>query len=379
VKTVLDKNCIVCHDGKGTAGAPMGLTKYEDLLAAAPVSSGKQVFQAVGTRIHDTTKSMPPAGVMSADQLKVLDDWIAGGAKAGTEAACAPTAPHPNTDAAWPPAEGCDAIYKITAHGEGGLDTPLAVDPKQEIHPQMDFDAPWGDEKVQAIQFRVITDNKKVLHHWILYAGSAFLTGWAPGDEERPPFPADVGMDLPTGAGALRLDMHYNSLTATQTEMDKSGVEICVVKGARLRKNSAAITMSFAVIGFPLVPANVSNYQATSKCKIVADQPIHLMSASPHSHTYAVGHKFTVTKKDGTEIVMLDKPFQFGEQKSYPLEKEQILESGDTVTTTCIYTNKGNTDISFGENTGDEMCFNFASYYPKDGFSCDLIGSLFDL
>jgi hypothetical protein len=253
------------------------------------------------------------------------------------------------------------------------------VQPGQEFHPQLDFDAPWGDEKVQAIQYRVLTDNKKVLHHWILYAGSAFLTGWAPGDDERLPLPPDVGMDLPNGAASLRLDIHYNSLSATAPEMDASGVEICVVKGARLRKNNAAITMSFAVLGFPLVPANANNYEATAKCKIVADQPIHLMSASPHSHTYAVGHKFSVKRKDGSEVVMLDKPFQFGEQKSYPFDKELILEGGDTVTTTCVYTNKTNTAINFGENTGDEMCFNFASYYPKDGFSCDLLGSLFDL
>jgi hypothetical protein len=102
------------------------------------------------------------------------------------------------------------------------------------------------------------------------------------------------------------------------------------------------------------------------------------MSAGPHSHTYAVGHRFTVTKKSGEEIVMLDRPFQFGEQKSYSLKPEVILETGDTVTTTCIYTNTTNKSISFGENTGDEMCFNFASYYPKDALSCGggLIGGL---
>lgn len=380
VKTVIDKNCIVCHDGKGTAGTPMGLTKYEDLLGAAPLSTGKKVYEAVGTRIHDNAKPMPPAGVLPADQLKVLDSWIASKAPAApaNAAACAPVMPSGPAAAPWPPAEGCDAIYKLTSHGDGGPNTPFMVTPGQEVHPQINIDPPWGDEKVQAIQFRVLTDNKKVLHHWILYAGSAFLTGWAPGDEERGPMPPDVGMDLPNGPGSLRLDMHYNSLSATQMEADNSGVEVCVVKGSRLRKNHAAITMSFAVIGFPLVPANANNYNATAKCKIVANEPIHLMSASPHSHTYAVAHKFSVKKANGSEIVMLDKPFQFGEQKSYPFDKEVIIENGDTVTTTCVYTNKTNQDISFGENTGDEMCFNFASYYPKDGFSCDLIGSILD-
>jgi hypothetical protein len=43
-------------------------------------------------------------------------------------------------------------------------------------------DAPWGDETVQAIAFRPITDNLKVLHHWILYFNSSRgLTGGGTG------------------------------------------------------------------------------------------------------------------------------------------------------------------------------------------------------
>jgi hypothetical protein len=383
VKPIFDGHCTECHDGEGSAGAPMALTTYAALQAAAPVSTGKKVFQAVGVRIHDSEKPMPPTADLSAEQLETLDAWIAGGAKAGVDPTCSASAQGAaatELEGVWPPPEGCDAIYKITAHGSSA-DAPYMVQPGAEFHPQITVDAPWGDELVQAIAFHPITDNKQVLHHWILYANqgvAAFLTGWAPGDDARSPMPSDVGMDMPTGPAAMRLDMHYNTLTATGPELDQSGVEICVVKGANLRKNHAAITMSLTSLGFPLAPANSTGHESTGVCNVTASEPVHLMTAGPHSHTYAVGHRFTVKKKSGEEIVMLDHAFQFGEQKSYRLEPEVILETGDTVYTTCVYTNTTNRNINFGQNTGDEMCFNFASYYPKGALNCGggLLGGL---
>ena len=386
-KAIFDKSCLACHDGKGSSGTPMGLTKYEDYVAPAPVSSGKKVYEAIGARLHDSARPMPPKGNLSSADLALLDAWIAAGAPPGD-----PTKPCVNNgvrepyDTPWPPPGGCDAMYKLTAHGTGGVGTPFVVQPRGETHPQVQWDAPWGNEKVQAIAFRPITDNKLVLHHWILYSnqgntavggGGAFLTGWAPGDDERPPMPADVGLEMPTGAGSLRLDMHYNSLTATEAENDQSGVEVCVVKGANLRKNPAAVTMSLAVFGFPLAPANKTNHEATAVCNVTAKQPVHIMTAAPHAHRLAVSTRFTVKKKDGREIVMLDHPFIYGEQGSYGLEEEAIVETGDKITTTCVYTNMTNQNVNFGPNTADEMCFNFAMYYPSGAFSCS--GGLFGL
>jgi hypothetical protein len=71
---------------------------------------------------------------------------------------------------------------------------------------------------------------------------------------------------------------------------------------------------------------------------------------------------------------MHDMPFQFGEQGSYALDPEVIVNTGDVITTTCTFTNKTNKNISFGESTESEMCFNFAVYYPKGAFSCGGFG-----
>jgi len=375
-KPVLEKYCTTCHDGEGTAATPMGLTKPADFTVAAKVSKGKTVAEAVSARTHDTVKPMPPKGVLTGADLAALDSWIAAGTPAGDDASCTGTGGPavPGADGkldGWNPEE-CDEIYELRSHGTGTA--PYSIAPGQEIHPQVALDAPWGTEKVQAIAFKPYTDNRKVLHHWILYgAGRAFLAGWAPGDDARPPFPKDVGMEMPSGRGAFTLDMHYNSLQEKATAMDASGVDVCVLKGAHLRPKIAAVTGSFSTIGpgGVLAPAGAKNAPVTGVCNVTAREPIHLLTAAPHAHTYARHMKFTVTKKDKTEIVMHDADFAFGEQGTYPLAGgELILETGDVVRTSCYYTNETSRSVSFGESTTSEMCFNFALYYPKGALSC---------
>lgn len=374
-KPVLEKYCNACHDGEGSSGTPMGLTKASDFTAAAPVSKGKTVAEAVAARTHDTAKPMPPKGVLKGADIAALDAWIAAGTPPGDDATCGgegtPTTDENGRVDGWDPT-ACDKIYEIRSHGTGT--GPYSVPPGQEVHPQISIDAPWGTEKVQAIGFKPYTDNKKVLHHWILNgAGRTFLAGWAPGDEARPPFPKDVGMEMPTGARAFTLDMHYNSLQEKAANMDTSGVDICVVKGANLRPKVAAVTMGFATIGNGgvLAAAGAKNAPVTGTCNVTAREPVHLLTAAPHAHTLATHMKFTVTKKDKTEIVMHDEDFAFGEQGTYPLEGgEVILETGDVVKTTCYFTNPSARNVTFGESTTNEMCFNFALYYPKGSLSC---------
>jgi hypothetical protein len=49
-------------------------------------------------------------------------------------------------------------------------------------------------------------------------------------------------------------------------------------------------------------------------------------------------------------------------QELFTLDKPLVLGAGDNVITTCTYNNDTNNAVTFGENTGDEMCFNFALY-----------------
>jgi hypothetical protein len=102
------------------------------------------------------------------------------------------------------------------------------------------------------------------------------------------------------------------------------------------------------------------------------------MTAGPHAHKLATHMRFTVNKggANGPLTVMHDEPFLFGEQGTYPLPGgEVILNTGDVVTTTCTFTNNSSRNVTFGESTENEMCFNFAAYWPKGALACR--GSLF--
>jgi hypothetical protein len=95
---------------------------------------------------------------------------------------------------------------------------------------------------------------------------------------------------------------------------------------------------------------------------------------SPHAHRTAKHMKFVVEKANGETIVMHDMPFNFEEQTTYALKPPVVIESGDRIITTCTYNNDTDRTITFGENTGNEMCFNFALYEPMGGLSCGLGG-----
>ncbi|MEY4509033.1 MAG: hypothetical protein RLZZ450_1155 [Pseudomonadota bacterium] len=65
-----------------------------------------------------------------------------------------------------------------------------------------------------------------------------------------------------------------------------------------------------------------------------------------------------------------DGPFAFDGQVATQLPEPFELKNGDVVTTTCHYKNDTNKVVGFGENTGNEMCFNFVVYYPMGSLSC---------
>ncbi|MET0285742.1 MAG: hypothetical protein ABW352_14780 [Polyangiales bacterium] len=364
-REVLQSACTDCHGTVPSAGAPMSLETYDDLSAAAKSDRSKKVYQVVKDRIHDTKNPMPPQREMTSSEMAAIDDWVAAGAKNDTT--CTDKVGQDDTPAApWPP-PGCDQIYEVRA-GENGQQAVIKAG--TETHPQFYIDAPWGEEKVQAIAFRPITDNKKVLHHWIIYENSgrtgAFITGWAPGqdDTKLKELPSNIGIYLPTGPKSLRLDMHYFNTAGTQDELDRSGVEICVTKTPR--PVTATTFQNFSALPFVAPGADVD---ISGSCQVELTEPVFLMSESPHAHQYATWTKLIVQRGDQT-FTLHDKAFRFEEQTSTPIDPFFELKNGDVVTTTCHFKNDTNRFITFSESTNGEMCFNFAVYYPMGALNC---------
>jgi hypothetical protein len=348
----------------------MPLDTYGALMAGSKTDASVRVADLLVGRMTSQSAPMPPRGLLAESDVDLVARWLAAGAE--DDASCgdqATTAPSP---APWP--DHCDETVRIVAHAPDSADAPYVVPAGQEIHPKVPVDAPWGDAEVQAIAFRPILSNAKVLHHWILYASDrTFLTGWAPGGDGGARLPDDVGMYMPHGAGSMYLDMHYFNKLGASDEPDASGVEVCLLHKDNFRPNTATVFRGFNSIGGPdlvLAPAMTANHDETGTCQVQASTKVRLITSAPHAHRYATHMRFDVQRATGESVVLHDKAFRFEEQGSYPVSGVVELTSGDVVHTTCTYTNDTASNVRFGESTEDEMCFNFAVYYPMGALSC---------
>jgi hypothetical protein len=362
VLTIVQTKCGACHGKALTYGAPMSLTTFAELVAPAPVAKDKLVYQQIGVRTHDALKPMPPKNYppLTSDELSKLDAWIAAGAPAA-QGACAPVVSAPTQDAGmagsdWP--TDCEQTYKFLANDNG---QPHSVPANHEGYVDFMFPVPWK-ESVQAVAFRPIIDNDKVLHHWILYQGAnAFLNGWAPGKPERI-LPTNIGVFMPA-SGTLKMTFHYYNKSAISTiERDSSGVEVCVTR--KFRANTA-FTYPFTASASAPAGRTVSN---ENSCTVQATEDIHLVTSGPHMHRLGIAAKFEILRANGLRETITNQPFDFEQQTDELIDV--VVRNGDKVSVTCTYKNDTKANVSFGQNTDQEMCFNFALYYPMCAMKC---------
>lgn len=369
---VMARNCQSCHGAEPQFGAPMPLVSYADLEAQSVLSDSETVAQRVQERIHSDRNPMPPGG-MPAEDLALLDSWLQEGAPPAADLDCGalsgggefdlePPAP---PEFAWP--DDCEEIYSLTTDVSNNRPGAYTVAPGAESHPQFIFDAPWGNDPVQIVASRPIVDNAKVLHHWILFENGGFagkfLLGWAPGKDGNRGLPDNVGMYMPGGRSSLRLDMHYYNLGSRQPEQDKSGVEVCITRTPR--PETATVV---GLIGSATAPPGRVDNVSRCTVNVTGTDSVKLLSVSPHMHQLGVHAKLELTRR-GEKTALHDAPFSFEDQQVFPLESVEV-RTGDVLTTTCSYENDSGRTVRFGNNSDDEMCFNFVTYYPMGSFRC---------
>jgi hypothetical protein len=363
---VMKADCQACHAATPIAGAPMPLMTYEDFMKPAPSAPTRKVHELVKERTHDTKRPMPPTGVLAQDKLSVLDAWLQSGALQPT-AACpvgeTEAAPGGETSAVWPPAD-CEDVYEIRAHDLMDPTKPYTVAGSSEEHPRISYDAPWGDDDVQLLATRPITENPELIHHWILWDSleGKNLTFWAPGaggDE----LPSDVGLYMPKGPASLGLDMHYFNMNSPEPKQDASGLEMCITR--TFRPKTAAI---YGLRGNASVPPLQRVANATP-CTATTMGEVHFLGITPHMHRLGVHARLDLQRGTEPMNVIYDGAYHFEAQTLKALDNVAV-KNGDVLTTTCTYENDTDRSIVWGDSTQDEMCFNWMRYYPKGAFNC---------
>ena len=412
VRSVLHEHCTSCHGAEPLFGAPVSLVTASDLRSRSSTRPDAYVYELVKERMRDSRRPMPPATIATrptAADVAAIETWIAEGASAD-DAACTgdagPRGPRgggegdagssrggaldgstgadrgdgaPSPD--WAP--DCEQRYKFVAHGQSVPNDPTKFDVSASLQKQFYqcffFKVPWGSDSVQALEFRPIIDDARVIHHWILFGGDAglvqdgqvgglcsngaFLAGWAPGENQTDAMPPDVGLQMPRGPNAyLGLEIHYSNPAAYPNVLDGSGVELCVTR--TFRRHTASVHW-LGSTNITLPPRQSKT--VTSTCDPIGTQPVQLLAISPHMHQLGTHARLVLNRANGTQQVLRDLPFDFAHQKSYPINV--VVNDGETLTTTCTYNNTTNVPVFFGPNTENEMCYVLATAYPAGGLS----------
>ena len=328
-------------------------------------------------RMQATTGRMPPPPneAASPDEIARFASWVSAGmpSKAASDS--------------------CQGTGGGGAGGAGGAGpgcTPdLGVVPTTSFTmPQNETDAyicygidlPAAAAKRHVTAFTPRLDNTTIVHHMLLLQSDTsygpgptacnalafdwkLLYAWAPGTGPHvlPPeagFPLDANSDV-----HFIVQVHYNNLQGLSGESDHSGIDLCTTTD--LRPHDADIA-AFGSVSFGPIPAQSS---AALDCTLavpggLGGLPITIFRAWPHMHQLGAQLSDTILHPGGPDTTLVDvAAWDFQNQIGYPASA--TVQAGDTIHTRCTWNNDTPYDVSFGENTSDEMCFDFVSYYPR--------------
>ena len=263
------------------------------------------------------------------------------------------------------------------------------------------FEYPDVDDQ-QVINYKVLLDQDRVVHHMILYSsddadpaagffdcstmppGSEPMWAWAPGSDEFV-LPPNVGFDTPK-YGILQV--HYNNPNGLSGLVDRSGVLMNITSTAR--EYSAGFFITGISTGQIEVPPEKNAYGLAGVRQQIPSSLNGKIVFSSVLHMHLIGKRiWTRLWRDGEVLIDPDTGTDaLGHKDAYDYNFQSFdtrsvtFQSGDELQTTCIYENTVQRGIDFGnpraaaglsvsggESTQEEMCLSFVAYYPATSAS----------
>lgn len=370
VAQVLKSRCQGCHGPSPKYGASDSLVTYDDLQATI---SGKKFYELVQARIHDDRRPMPPPPNerLTAAESKILDDWIAAGAKRSDETCGSATGGDDGKGSLDVKPLDCKADLVVRSASKFVM--PKASD----LYVCVGVDVPVeGRRHITAMAPHI--DNGKILHHVLLMQSSEpvsktpyvcggfgsqswkLVAGWAPGADNFV-LPPEAGFPYDAKTNWV-LQLHYNNAKGLEGEADNSGFDVCTTD--QLRANDAGV-MAFGSMNFKIPPRSKTTVTCNFVLPPLVTSGVKLIRSWPHMHDLGAAMKTTHTVVGKTNVVVDAPNFSFQDQVSYPANED--VKPGETVTTSCTWNNTRDTQVTWGEGTDQEMCYNFTTYYPAMG------------
>ena len=370
VAPILEQRCVTCHQEGGIAPFAM---------------SSHQMVQGWSPMIRETliTKRMPPGQIdaeytndfhgvnhITVEETQKLVHWIDSGAKN-----------EGNTD---PLAELQTEAVKW-GHGEPDMivDIPPQTIPASGTVEYRNLVLPLDlpeDKWVKAVEF--VAGDTTVLHHIIAWAqapdngsgrGGAFgilnqgigLGAYAPGNAINT-YPEGAGFPLEQGSGLI-LQMHYTTSGKEAVDASQIGIHFWDEEPERPILGGSAADLEIDIAPFE------ANHEMVATKKFRKDS--YLTMVGPHMHYRGYDANFKLVYPDGSEEEVLNVPnYQFNWQKTYDFKEPKYMPAGTEMVFRATFDNSDmnpfnpdpSAEISWGEQTWQEMFFGFFRYVEAD-------------
>jgi len=362
IAPILNANCAGCH--RPGQMAPMSLMTYDEVrpwvkAIRENVAAGKMPpWHAVAS-----AKPLMNDRSLSQNEIDTIVAWIDQGAPRGNPTDLPPSPDFPEGE--WKlgapdlvvtlpeieiPADGPDVFQKV----------PGTVALKE-------------DRWISAVE--ILPGAPKVVHHVIVVEIKGFdadpedgwMGAWAAGTEPMV-FPEGTGRMMEKGANLIA-DMHWHpSGTAVK---DQTRIGLHFADDEDIQKE---LTNLWIVDDDWTIPAGDPNFEVRAQHTFAQDA--FIMAFAPHMHYRGKDFTYTAKYPDGREEVLLRvENYDFNWQTNYLLSEKIPVPKGTTIECVARFDNSADNpvnpdptrNVTFGEETNDEMMIGFLDYIVADG------------
>ncbi len=388
IQPIVAAKCQLCHANPPQFGAPRPFVTYADTQGVHS-RLAVPLHEVMSSRVNATQQRMPPPSQpqLTDEERALITLWSEIGAPEGTPPMPGRDGGVDTRDGGMAPRDGGEPdtrnvsrVLEIRAT-EPNSAAPYALPQRTTNYRCWSLTVPAGNASGQEYMFRFepLIDNTAHTHHTLLFkntgqlepegvpfdCGSVQLSwnmvaGWAPG-RQADEIPREAGVPIAQG-DQLILQVHYDSVTdANQT--DNSGVRVLLTDDTNLEE--AGMLWCGNIWQGPMNgPAEVKNHTWN------VSQDMTIFAVFPHLHQTGTQISLELQRSGSTDwISLVDIPaWDFNDQPNITIPPEhQEIRSGDKLRTRCEYNTQGQ-NVSWGEGSADEMCFNFVYHYPRINF-----------
>lgn len=370
VAPILEQRCVTCHQEGGIA--PFAMSSHQMVQGWSPMIRETLITKRMPPGQIDAEYSQQFHGVnhITVEETQKLVHWIDSGAKndSGTD----PLAEYETEVVKWGYGEP-DMIVKIPPQT---IPASGVVDYRNLVLP---LDLP-EDVWVKAVEF--VPGDTTVLHHIIAWAqapdngkgnGGAFgilnqgigLGAYAPGNSINT-YPDGAGFPLEQGSGLL-LQMHYTTSGKEAVDSSEIGIYLWDEEPERPILGGSAADLDISIAPFE------ADHEMVASKKFRKDS--YLTMVGPHMHYRGYDANFKLVYPDGREEEILNVPnYQFNWQKTYDFKEPKFMPAGTEMVFRATFDNSDmnpfnpdpSAEISWGEQTWQEMFFGFFRYVEAD-------------